>query len=185
MEVVWEWNDISPGACGDSFIVGSVHLPFFATIIDIRLMLQWLYGVMNRVNEHEKYAITREKFTFVFFAKIRAVILCFLFVPTNRSKWMSMCAKKKVELAFCALSSINFSTEMGPKLDKHVEYKKHNLLLQVAEQLKNTPEIPQKTSKRLQKTDFPCILYGTKNPRKTQNFFFFFSRPGPNWKQYL
>ena len=49
-------------------------------------MLQWVYGVLNKVNGHKKYAINREKFTFMFFAKIRAVIFCFLFVPTNRSK---------------------------------------------------------------------------------------------------
>ena len=94
-------------------------------------MLQWLYGVMNRVNEHEKYAITREKFTFVFFAQIRAVIFCFLFVLTNR-------------------------------------------LLQVAEQLKNTPEIPQKTSKNR----FPLYFVWDKKPtKKPKNF-----RPGPELK---
>ena len=52
------------------------------------------------VNKHTKYAINREKFTFVFFAQIRAVIFCFLFVLTNRLKCMNTCGQKKMEFLF-------------------------------------------------------------------------------------
>ena len=37
--------------------------------------------------------------------------------------------KKKSGIFFFCLSSINFSTEMSPKLNKHIKYKKHNLLI--------------------------------------------------------
>ena len=47
--------------------------------------------------------------------------------------------------------------------------------------LQNSWKTPQKSPKRLQKTDFPCILYGTKNPRKNPKFF----ARVRNWKQYL
>ncbi len=39
------------------------------------------------VKKHTKYAINREKFTFVFFAQIRAVIFCF-----------SVCADKSLKM---------------------------------------------------------------------------------------
>ena len=52
--------------------------------------------------------------------------------------------------------------------------KKSGLLLQVAEQLKNTPEIPQKTSKNR----FPLYFVWDKKPTKKPKIF----RPGPELK---
>ena len=77
------------------------------------------------------------------------------------------------------LSSLTFYGVLNPLfrsklLPEKIYYFKPRLILQVAEQLKNTPEIPQKTSKNR----FPLYFVWDKKPtKKPKNF-----RPGPELK---